>query len=195
MKHRRFAASVRSVSEVGLGTWQLGASDWGRVGDEQANEILRAAVDAGINFFDTADIYGGGTSERRIGAFLRELAKTEPAKAQDIFVATKLGRSGSPGGSANYTYDVLRAHTEGSLTNLGRSCLDLTQTHCIPHEVMKEGKVYAHLRKLKSEGLIAAFGASVETVEEGARLFGGRRAFVVTSDLQRVSSQARRAVV
>lgn len=167
MKQRRFAGSERMVSEIGLGTWQLGAADWGQLGDEQARGILQAAVDSGITFFDTADIYGSGTSERRIGAFLGELAKADPDRAREIFVATKLGRSNSPGGSANYTYDALRAHTEGSLANLGRSTLDLTQTHCIPHEVMKEGKVYANLRRLKREGLIAAFGASVETVEEG----------------------------
>lgn len=167
MKHRKFAGSERLVSEVGLGTWQLGAADWGQVSDERAREILAAAVDAGVTFFDTADIYGSGTSERRIGAFLRDLEHTHPAKAREVFVATKLGRSGTPGGSANFTYAALRAHTEGSLANLGRDRLDLTQTHCIPHEVMKEGKVYAHLRTLKREGLIAAFGASVETVEEG----------------------------
>jgi aryl-alcohol dehydrogenase-like predicted oxidoreductase len=155
------------VSEVGLGTWQLGAADWGSIGDEQARQILRAALDSGVTFFDTADIYGSGTSERRIGAFLKDLGRTDPSRAEGIFVATKLGRSSTPGGSANYTYETLRAHTEGSIANLGRSCLDLTQTHCIPHEVMKEGVVFSNLRKLKREGLIAAFGASVETVEEG----------------------------
>lgn len=167
MKYRKFAGSERLVSEVGLGTWQLGAADWGQLSDESAREILSTAVDSGITFFDTADIYGNGTSERRIGAFLRHLERTQPAKAKEVFVATKLGRSGTPGGSANFTYEALRAHTEGSLANLGLRRLDLTQTHCIPHEVMKEGTVYAHLRQLKREGLIAAFGASVETVEEG----------------------------
>jgi aryl-alcohol dehydrogenase-like predicted oxidoreductase len=167
VKYRTFAASGRKVSEVGLGTWQLGAADWGRVGDEQALDILRTAVQAGITFFDTADIYGAGTSERRIGAFLRELGQSDAALARDIFVATKLGRGSSPGGPGNLTYEAMRAHTEGSLSNLGRNCLDLTQTHCIAVEAMREGKVFDNLRKLKREGLIAAFGASVETVEEG----------------------------
>jgi aryl-alcohol dehydrogenase-like predicted oxidoreductase len=167
VKYRKFAATERLVSEVGLGTWQLGASDWGRLSDAQASEILQAAVDAGVTFFDTADIYGGGTSERRIGAFLRELAQSDAVRARQIFVATKLGRSGTPGGNANLTYEAMRAHTEGSLLNLGCSRLDLTQTHCLSHEAMKEGKIFENLRKLKREGLIAAFGASVETVEEG----------------------------
>lgn len=167
MKHRKFAASERLVSEVGLGTWQLGAADWGQVGDEQARQILRAAVDSGITFFDTADIYGAGTSERRIGAFLQAFSLTDPERARAIFVATKLGRSATPGGSANESYEAMRAHTEKSLANLGRERLDLTQTHCLPHDVMKEGHVFANLRRLQREGLIAAFGASVETVQEG----------------------------
>jgi aryl-alcohol dehydrogenase-like predicted oxidoreductase len=129
-----------------------------------------ARGDAGITFFDTADVYGAGTSERRIGAFLQELAQdADPQRQQlgrELFVATKLGRGSTPGGSANFSYEAMRAHTERSLQNLGRSRLDLTQTHCIPHDEMKSGGVFNNLRRLQQEGLVSQFGASVESVEE-----------------------------
>jgi aryl-alcohol dehydrogenase-like predicted oxidoreductase len=168
---RKFAASERRVSEVGLGTWQLGGTEWGNVDDARAQAILEAAVASGITLFDTADIYGGGVSERRIGAFLKTLAQSPDsarrALSTEIFVATKLGRSADPGWDANFTYPVMRRHTEGSIERLGRARLDLTQTHCLPHAVMQEGQIFAHLRQLQREGLIERFGASVESVEEG----------------------------
>jgi aryl-alcohol dehydrogenase-like predicted oxidoreductase len=170
MKQRTFGDSGRVVSEVGLGTWQLGGSDWGGLDEDAARNVMHAALDAGINFFDTADVYGSGASERRIGAFLRQLTQdADPQRQQlgrELFVATKLGRGSTPGGAANFSYEVMRAHTERSLENLGRSCLDLTQTHCVPHAEMKSGGVFTHLQRLQREGLISRFGASVESVEE-----------------------------
>jgi aryl-alcohol dehydrogenase-like predicted oxidoreductase len=159
MQQRKFGQ--RSVSEVGLGCWQLGASDWGNIDDATAEQILGEALELGVNFLDTADVYGSGLSERRIGKFLSGVAK-----AQRPFLATKLGRLSDPGWPKNFTYDGMRRHTEGSLERLGVDRVDLTQLHCIPAEVMRQGEVFETLRRFQAEGLIGAFGASVETVQE-----------------------------
>ena len=158
MHHRAFPRSGRSVSAIGLGCWQLGA-EWGDVSDEAAEAILGAAIEAGIDFFDTADIYGAGRSEGRIGRFL---ARQQP----DAFVATKLGRSADPGWPHNFELDAMRRHAEGSRARLRVDALDLLQLHCVPIEVLRAGTIFDHLRTLKSEGLIRAFGASVESSEE-----------------------------
>ena len=159
MKHRIFGPTGRQVSEVGLGCWQLGGS-WGDVSDAAARATLFSAYEQGVDFFDTADVYGDGRSERLVGEFLRE------TKAK-VFVATKLGRRGDPGWPANFTRDALRRHTEDSLQRLGVDALDLTQLHCVPFEVLQRGEVFETLRELQREGKIKAFGASVETVAEG----------------------------
>jgi aryl-alcohol dehydrogenase-like predicted oxidoreductase len=159
MKYRLF--KNREVSEIGLGTWQLGSADWGVIDEEKAFSILQAYVDGGGNFIDTADVYGMGTSERIIGRFLQTTDK-------NIVVATKLGRRGdaSCGWPQNFTYDFMRAHVESSLTNLGLSKLFLEQLHCIPTEELRSGKVFRNLQKLRDEGLIENWGVSVETSEE-----------------------------
>lgn len=159
MKYRSFKGT--KISEVGLGTWQLGSSDWGIVNDEEAFSILKAFADAGGNFFDTADVYGMGVSEQVIGRFLRTVDK-------EIFVATKLGRrhDGSCGWPQNFTYDVMRRHVESSLKHLDVPKLFLEQLHCIPVEELRSGKVFEHLRKLQDEKLISHWGVSVETSEE-----------------------------
>jgi len=159
MKYRSFRG--HQVSEIGLGTWQLGSADWGVVNDEESFAILQSFVDAGGNFIDTADVYGMGISERVIGRFLKTANK-------EIFVATKLGRrqDGGCGWPQNFTYDGMRTHIESSLKNLDISKLFLEQLHCIPAEEMRSGKVFDHFRKLKEEGLIEYWGASVETSEE-----------------------------
>lgn len=159
MKERSFGA--RRVSEIGLGTWQLGSTEWGQVDDERAERVLSAALDSGVSFIDTADIYGGGESERRIGRFLSGM----PSDLRPL-VATKLGRSAEPGWPSNFTYEVMRRHTEASLQRLQCDSLDLTQLHCIPREVMRGGEVFENLRRLQNEGLVRAFGASVETIDE-----------------------------
>lgn len=159
MNYRSF--QNHKISEIGLGTWQLGGTDWGDVTDDKAFAILNAYTDAGGNFLDTADVYGSGVSEGRIGRFLKQTGN-------EIFVATKLGRrnDGSNGWPQNFTYDAVRRHIETSLQNLGVSSLFLEQLHCIPTEELKSGKVFDHLRKLQSEELIQHWGASVETNEE-----------------------------
>lgn len=159
MNYRNF--KTHKVSEIGLGTWQLGSADWGVINDEDAFAILQTFIDAGGNFIDTADVYGMGISEKVIGRFLKTTDK-------ELFVATKLGRrgDGSCGWPQNFTYDAMRSHVESSLKNLDVSELFLEQLHCIPTEEMRSGKVFDNLRKLQAEGLIQYFGASVETSEE-----------------------------
>ncbi|HUG86990.1 MAG TPA: aldo/keto reductase, partial [Euzebya sp.] len=159
MEHTAFARTGRDVSRIGLGCWQLGG-DWGEVGDDTASAILREAVDCGITFFDTADVYGDGRSERLIGAFLRQLAADG---GQAPFVATKVGQRNFPG---PYTRETLRQHITDSRARLGVDTLDLVQLHCIPTQVMADGEVFTWLTELREEGLIAAFGASIESVED-----------------------------
>jgi aryl-alcohol dehydrogenase-like predicted oxidoreductase len=144
---------------MGLGCWQLGGADWGGALDEEvAFNILAAAADCGVSFFDTADVYGNGRSETLIGRFLRQ-------SRRDIFVATKLGRT-SDLYPANYTEAGIRAATEASLKRLGVETLDLTQLHCIPTKILRQGEVFEWLRKLRIEGKIRYFGASVESMDE-----------------------------
>lgn len=163
MKSRPFPNPSKPVSEIGLGCWQLGGADWGHLKDEAAFAILRTAAEAGITFFDTADVYGNGRSEELIGRFLKETAG-------DFFVATKLGRSGLY--PDNYTEAGIRDATEASLRRLGTDCLDLTQLHCIPHSILKQGEIFDWLRKLRDEGKIRRFGASVESDAEGMTCLG-----------------------
>lgn len=161
MNTRIFGSTGRVVGEVGLGTWQLGAG-WGNVPEETAMATLRAAYEAGTTLFDTADVYGMGRSETLIGKFLRE---TSGAR-EKIYVATKLGRFSPPGWPENFSRAGIRQHTEASLQRLGVDALDLTQLHCVPFEVLKQGEVFEHLRELKREGKIRDFGVSVESMEE-----------------------------
>ncbi|MBT5169507.1 MAG: aldo/keto reductase, partial [Opitutales bacterium] len=150
-----------SVSEVGLGCWQLGG-DWGHVDDETALAILRASYDSGVTFFDTADVYGGGRSERIVGQFLKLIGGDAP------FVATKVGRGEVyPDG---YTEEAIRSRIEDSLNRLNVEVLDLVQTHCVPLEVMRSGEIYEWLGRLVEAGKILQFGASVESVAEADML-------------------------
>jgi len=159
MQYRLFKGF--KISEVGLGTWQLGNADWGQIKGTEALAILQAFSEAGGNFIDTSDVYGLGMSERVIGNFLKSSGK-------EIFVATKLGRrhDGQYGWPQNFTYEVMKQHIENSLKNLGLSQLFLEQLHCIQTEQLRSRKVFDHLRKLQTEGLIKFWGASVETSEE-----------------------------
>src|SRR5687768_8989958 len=159
MKYRKF--KDHQVSEIGLGTWQLGSSDWGTVNEEDAFAILQAFIDGGGNFIDTADVYGSGISEQVIGRFLKTTNK-------ELYVATKLGRrhDGTCGWPQNFQYDNMRGHVESSLQNLGLQSLFLEQLHCIPTEELRIGNVFNHLRRLQQEGLIQHWGVSVETGEE-----------------------------
>lgn len=158
MKKRVFGYTGFHVSEVGLGAWQLGA-DWGEVSEEDALRILNAAIGSGINFIDTADVYGMGRSESLIGRFLKE-------RSEEIFIATKMGRFPEPGWPHNFSLENFRKFAQSSLSRLGVEALDLTQLHCIPSEVLKQGEVFDWLRTLRAEGLIKHFGVSVESMDE-----------------------------
>src|SRR6267143_10815 len=159
MRQRLFDDTGVSVSEIGLGAWQLGGAEWGEVYEEDSLMTLRAAVENGINFFDTADVYGLGRSEELIGKFLKDC----PEK---IFVATKLGRFPRPGWPENFSLHAFRAHAEASLRRLGVDALDLIQLHCLPIEVLKAGEVFEWLRQLRKDGKIRHFGVSVESMAE-----------------------------
>lgn len=157
MKTRILGKSGIQVSEIGLGCWQLGG-DFGPVGDDRANQILASARENGIDFWDTADVYGGGTSERRIAEFLGE-------HGDEVTVATKVGRDGElfPDG---YSKSKVRANIEGSARRLGVEAIDLVQLHCVPAEVLKAGDILAWMEDYQAEGLIRHFGASVETIDD-----------------------------
>lgn len=159
MKYRNF--QNEKISEIGLGTWQLGNADWGALNEEVAFEILQTFINGGGNFIDTADVYGSGMSEQTIGKFLSQVSK-------EVFVATKLGRrqDGACGWPQNFTHNLMRQHIESSLQNLKVSRLFLAQLHCIPTEELRKANVFENLRKLKEENLISHWGVSVETIEE-----------------------------
>ena len=161
MHQRRFYGLNRDVSEVGIGTWQLGGTEWGEVTDQQALDTLNAAADAGVNLIDTADIYGLGRSESLIGKFLQQRSDRDK-----FTVITKFGRGPEPGWPDNFKRETLIAHAEASLERLGVDALDLTQSHCVPAEYLANGVVWDTLRELKSSGKIKAFGASVESMDE-----------------------------
>jgi aryl-alcohol dehydrogenase-like predicted oxidoreductase len=156
MEQRTLGRTGREVSVVGLGTWQLGA-DWGDVSERDAHAVLQASVDAGVTFFDTADVYGDGRSEQLIGSFLRG--------RDGLTVATKMGRRAEQV-AASYTLDSFRAWTDRSRRNLGVDMLDLVQLHCPPSAVIDADATYDALDTLVAEGAVAAYGVSVETADQ-----------------------------
>jgi aryl-alcohol dehydrogenase-like predicted oxidoreductase len=158
MEQRVLGKTGRKVSIVGLGTWQLGA-DWGNVDPAQAQAILAASAEAGVTFFDTADVYGDGRSEQAIGKFLAD------NPGLDITVATKMGRRVDQQ-PENYTLANFRQWVDRSRKNLGTDSLDLVQLHCPPTAVYSNSEVYDALDTLVSEGSIRNYGVSVERTEE-----------------------------
>ncbi|KQQ93600.1 aldo/keto reductase [Arthrobacter sp. Leaf141] len=158
MEQRILGRTGRNVSTVGLGTWQLGA-DWGNVDDAQAQELLAASAEAGVTFFDTADVYGDGKSEQAIGKFLKD------NPGLDITVATKMGRRMDQK-PENYTLANFRQWIDRSRKNLGTDTLDLVQLHCPPTPVYSNAEVYDALDTLVSEGAIRNYGVSVERTDE-----------------------------
>lgn len=158
MKYRPFGQTGIRVSEIGLGCWQFGG-DFGPVDNEEAEATMEAAIQVGINFFDTANVYGSGQSESWIGNYLSKSRET-------VFVATKYGRGPGiyPDG---YSLAGMRQQTLDAIERLRVEQIDLLQLHCVPTEILRKGEVFDWLRTLQQEGLIAHFGASIETVEEG----------------------------
>ncbi len=159
MDTRQLGRTGRQVSVVGLGCWQLGA-DWGTVEESDAMAVLHAAVDSGVTFLDTADVYGDGRSETLVGRLLAERPDA------GLTVATKMGRRADPLVPEAFTLEAFRGWTDRSRRNLGVERLDLVQLHCPPTAVYSDDRVYDALDTLVEEGALAAYGVSVETCEE-----------------------------
>lgn len=159
MKYNPLGNTGLTVSELGFGTWAIGG-DWGKNNDEESLKGLQRAMDAGVNFFDTADVYGSGHSEEL-------LAKATKGKEDAVHIATKFIRMGDIKDPANYSEEKIRSYAENSLRRLQRETIDLYQIHCAPLKMLKNTDVFYVLDKLKKEGLIRSYGVSVETDEEG----------------------------
>ena len=162
MEYRNLGETGMRVSAISLGTWAFG-SEWGAVSDEESFAALNTAIDLGVNFLDTADVYGDGRSERLIGRLLEERSEDE------IFVATKAGRRLDPHAAEGYSYDNLSRFVERSLANLRLEAIDLLQLHCPPTEVYRQDETFEALDRLQKAGKVKNYGVSVEKVEE-ARL-------------------------
>jgi aryl-alcohol dehydrogenase-like predicted oxidoreductase len=160
MRSRRLGKTNRDVSEIGFGAWAIGGS-WGETDDDQSLAAMAAAVDAGVTFFDTADVYGDGRSERLIARLVRE-------RSEMLFVATKFGRRG-PQEVGQYAYANLRAWLERSLENLDTDAVDLVQLHCPPWEAYYTPALFEACDRLVEEGLVRSYGVSVEKVEEALK--------------------------
>ena len=161
MNYRLLGRTGMKVSEVSFGSWAIGSS-WGPVDDRQSMAALHKAVDLGVNFIDTADVYGNGRSERLIGQLLRDRSET-------IYVATKAGRKLSPHVAEKYTPTALRKFIEQSLKNLRVDALDLLQLHCPPTPVFYEPEVFESLDRMVAAGKLKNYGVSVEKVEEALK--------------------------
>jgi aryl-alcohol dehydrogenase-like predicted oxidoreductase len=162
MKYRILGRTGFRISEISLGTWQVGGK-WGEpFRHDNADKILHTAVDHGINFFDTADVYGDGESEKAVGRLVRSCS-------QPVYVATKCGRRLQPHTNKAYTPLILRKFVEESLKNIGLDTIDLVQLHCPPTEVYYRPEIFAEFDKMIAEGKIRKLGVSVEKVEEALK--------------------------
>ena len=160
MQQRRFGKTNRNITEVGLGTWQLGTK-WGEpFNHEEAMRILETTYETGINFIDTADIYNGGNSEKAIGEFIK--------KYPDYFyIVTKCGRGLQPHNAEGYTAENMERFIDGSLKRMGLERLDMVLLHCPPPSIYKNDELFAAMERIKKSGKIADYGVSIETVSEG----------------------------
>jgi len=158
MKFREFSDIGWRVSEIGLGCWAIG-SEWGDVSKEDATEVLNTSLDNGINFFDTADVYGDGRSEQFVGELLK-------STSEKIYVATKSGRRLDPHNSEGYNPQNIESFIDRSLKNLGVECIDLLQLHCPPSDVCSKKETYEMMDDIVKKGKILHYGVSVEKVSE-----------------------------
>lgn len=162
MNYRKLGKTNFKISEIALGTWQVGGK-WGSpFNDTTADELLNAAIDKGINFIDTADVYENGLSEKAVGRLIR-------SRSERIYVATKCGRHINPHVNEGYQPKVLQKYVEDSLKRLQVDTIDLIQLHCPPTEVFYRPEIFELFDKLKQEGKIQNLGVSVEKVEEGLK--------------------------
>lgn len=162
MKYRLLGKTKFKISEVSLGTWQVGGK-WGEPFDKKnAEMIINDAIDKGVNFIDTADVYGDGLSEQMVGQVVKKRKET-------VYIASKCGRKITPHTNAGYTPAALQRFVEDSLKNLGIDCLDLIQLHCPPTEVYYRPEIFELFDKLRDGGKIKHLGVSVEKVEEAIK--------------------------
>ncbi len=161
MNYRKFGSIGWDISEISFGAWAIGGS-WGAQSDEESMATLHRAVDSGINFIDTADVYGEGRSERLIARLRRE-------RSEKLHVATKAGRGLNPHTAEGYNEKNLTGFVERSLKNLETDSLDLLQLHCPPVDVLYRPEVFAVLDRLVQAGKIQHYGVSVERVEEALK--------------------------
>ena len=162
MQFRTLGKTGFKISAISLGTWQVGGK-WGdSFSDANADEILNKAIDSGINFIDTADVYGDGESEKAVGRLVKH-------RKEKIYVATKCGRQLQPHTSEAYQVGALRKFVESSLTNMKLETLDLIQLHCPPTAVYYRPEIFELFDTLKQEGKIQHMGVSVEKVEEALK--------------------------
>src|SRR4028118_1341132 len=159
MRYRDLGETGMRVSEISLGTWAFGG-EWGTVSEDAAYAALNRAIDLGVNFLDTADVYGDGRSEKLIAKLL------EDRPGDEIFVATKAGRRLDPHTAEGYNRENLTAFVERSLRNLEVEGLDLLQLHCPPTEAYRQDGMFEALDELQRAGKIKNHGVSVEKVEE-----------------------------
>jgi aryl-alcohol dehydrogenase-like predicted oxidoreductase len=162
MKHHAFGRMPFTVTNVGFGAWQIGGS-WGDISEADGRAALNAALDAGMTFIDTADVYGDGRSEKIIADVLKTRGGVRP------MVATKAGRRLNPHVAEGYTKANLEGFIDRSLTNLAVDSLDLVQLHCPPREVLYQPEVFEDLNALQKAGKIKGYGVSVEKVEDGLK--------------------------
>ncbi len=161
MNYRPFGRTGWQVSEIGFGAWAIGA-EWGSVSEEDAIAALHASLDNGVNFIDTADVYGDGRSERLISKVLKE-------RSERVYVASKAGRRLNPHVPEGFTKENLTKFIERSLQNLAVEALDLVQLHCPPYQIYYMPEVFGYLDDLVSEGKLRFYGVSVEKVEEAIK--------------------------
>ena len=158
MNLRKFGKIGWNVSEIGLGCWAIG-SEWGDVSNEDAKEVLKTSLDHGVNFFDTADVYGDGRSEKFVGQLLN-------STSERIYVATKSGRRLNPHTAEGYNLKNIEDFIDRSLINIGVDCIDLLQLHCPPSEICSKKETYDMMDEIVKKGKIANYGVSVEKVSE-----------------------------
>ena len=161
MQYRELGRTGYRVSTVSFGAWAIGSA-WGAVDDRESLAALHRAVDLGVNFFDTADVYGDGHSEQLLARLKRE-------RKEQIIIATKVGRRSNPHVADSYNAAKLTAFVERSLQNLATEALDLLQLHCPPTDVYYRPEVFAALDKLVEQGKLRHYGVSVERVEEALK--------------------------
>ena len=162
MKYRKLGKTGYNVSEISLGTWQVGGKWGNEFSVENADRILNLAADNGVNFIDTADVYGNGLSEQAAGRLIR-------SRSERIYVATKCGRRIQPHNIENYTVKALRSSVEDSLKNIGIEKIDLIQLHCPPPEAYHRSEIFELFDRLKEEGKIENLGVSVQKVDEALK--------------------------